>query len=113
MHKASLYQELSYSKERPLISVLLETDFTKEIRIAMGEGTSMKEHQAPYPIVVEVVEGDIDFGVEGRIEHLSKGSLIALEGSTPHDLKANVDSVIRLTLAKLDKSERVKKLASS
>ena len=68
----------------------------------------MREHQTSYPIVVEIVDGEIEFGVNKNVHHLKKGELIALEGSIPHDLKATKDSIIRLTLTKADSSERVK-----
>lgn len=108
MKKASLITDLIYNEDKPVISVLFETDNTKEIRIAMRKNTSMKEHKTPFPIVVEVFEGEIDFGVQGNINPLKKGDLIALEGGVPHDLFAKQDSIIRLTLTKKDEVQRVK-----
>lgn len=108
MKKASLITDLIYNEDKPVISVLFETDNTKEIRIAMRKNTSMKEHKTPFPIVVEVFEGEIDFGVQGNINPLKKGDLIALEGNVLHDLFAKQDSIIRLTLIKKDEVQRVK-----
>lgn len=108
MDIASLYENLIYKEEKPSITVLLETDFTKEIRIGFKKNQLMKEHQTPFPIVVEIVEGEIDFGVEEKIHNLKKGNLIALEGGVPHNLKANEDSIVRLTLSKYDNTKRVK-----
>lgn len=108
MKTASLFNELEFNANKPVINVLFETSFTKEIRIAMQEGTDMKKHQTPYPIVVELIEGEINFGVENEILMLKKGDLIALDGGVPHDLKATKDSIIRLTLTKYDKAKRVK-----
>lgn len=110
MKKASLYQQLDFSTNKPKITVLMESDFTKEIRIAFEKDQVMKEHQTKFPIVVEIVSGKIDFGVEKKIHHLEKGDLIALSGSVPHDLKAVEQSVVRLTLSKFDDSERVKQV---
>lgn len=108
MITASIYKDLEYKEKKPVIKVLFETFFTKEIRIAMKTGTTMKEHQTPYPIVVEIVHGKLDFGVEGNVHHLKKGDLIALEGAVPHDLKAVEDTIVRLTLSKSDEVNRVK-----
>ncbi len=108
MKTANIHSEVIFNESKPMISVLFETDFTKEIRIAMHENTQMKEHKTAFPIVVEIVEGEINFGVEGEVKNLKKGDLIALEGNVPHDLKAIKDSIIRLTLTKYDTSERVK-----
>lgn len=113
MKTASIYQDIEYSEEKPLIKVLFETEFTKEIRIAMQKGTSMREHKTKFPIVVELSEGDIDFGVQGETIHLKKGSLIALDGNVPHDLKAKENSIIRLTLTKFDNAERVKSITNN
>lgn len=110
MKIAEIYKNIIFNKEKPMVELLLETDFTKEIRIAMQKGTAMKEHKTKFPIVIETVEGNIDFGIKGEAVNLLKGNLIALEGNVPHDLKANEDSIIRLTLSKYDSSKRVEKL---
>jgi len=107
---SSLLKNLQYQKEKPAINVLLETDSTKEIRIAMLKGHTMKKHQTPFPIVVEIFEGAIDFGVEGNIYSLKKGDVVALEASVPHDLNAVEDSIVRLTLSKSDSVQRVEKV---
>lgn len=111
MKTNNILKDLEYNDNKPAISVLLETEGSKEIRILLKEGQTMKEHQTPFPILVEIFEGEIDFGVKGEVHNLVKGDLVALEGAVPHDLLAKKDSIVRLTLNKADKAERVKKVA--
>lgn len=113
MKTANIYENIIYNENKPIITVLFETDFTKEIRIVMQKGTVMKEHKTSYPIVVEILDGDIEFGVNQETNHLTKGDLIALYGNVPHDLKANENSIIRLTLTKYDNAKRVEKVAEN
>ncbi len=113
MKTADLYKDLEYNPKKPLVNVLFETDFTKEIRIAMQKGTQMKEHKTSFPIVVQVIEGVIVFGVNNEVLHLRQGNLIALEPSVPHDLKALENSVVRLTLTKNDEVTRVKEVVNT
>ncbi len=108
MKKINLLQDLTYNLKKVAISVLFETDFTKEIRILFKQGQSMNKHQTPYPITVEIVKGEIDFGVADEIFHLETGDLVALDGDVPHDLNAKADSIVRLTLSKQDSVQRVK-----
>ena len=111
MKTASIYQDLEFNENKPAIKAILETDFTKEIRILMRENQEMKEHQTPFPIVVELLEGKIIFGVEGQNYEFKKGDLLTLSGGVPHNLIAKKESVIRLTLSKLDSSKRVEGVA--
>ena len=110
MKTAAFLDEVIFDDNKVPIKVLLETDFTKEIRIVMKAGQEMKEHKAPLPIVVQVVQGEIDFGVEGERLKLCEGDIIALEPAVPHDLMAKEDSVVRLTLSKGDHIDRVQKV---
>lgn len=111
MKNNSFFNDLVFTDDKVKITVVLESSFSKEIRIAFKKGQVMKEHKTAYPIVVHLLEGSIEFGVQGEKHQLKAGDILALEGNVPHDLLANEESVVRLTLSKLDSPDRVKKVA--
>lgn len=110
MKTAAFLNNVQYNEEKVAISLLLETDFSKEIRIAFKKNQVMKDHKAPYPIVVQVLKGSIDFGVHNEYKRLNAGDLITLEAKVVHNLTAIEDSVVRLTLSKSDSVSRVKEV---
>jgi len=105
---SSFYKNLEFSDTSVVITPVLESDFGKEIRIAFKENQIMKEHKTKFPITVMTLKGSIDFSVAGTCYVLEAGDMIALEGNVMHELKANIESVVRLSLHKDDKVERVK-----
>ncbi len=111
MENTSFRNKIEYSDSKVKTEVILETSFSKEIRILLKKGQVMRDHKAPYPIIVHLLEGSIDFGIEGNVNHLSKGEILTLDGNIPHNLYAHEDSIVRLTLSKLDKADRVKDVA--
>lgn len=106
----SFNDQLDFNDNKIVTRVILESSFSKEIRILLKSGQIMKEHKAPYPIIIHILDGEIDFGVRGETQILKKGAIITLEGNVPHDLKANEDSIVRLSLSKLDNVSRVEKV---
>lgn len=111
MEKSSFLQGVEYNSSKPVVTKILESDFTKEIRIALAKGVEMKEHQTPYPIVVHVLSGCVDFGCRDDHTTLCEGEMVSLVGSIPHNLVAKEDSIVRLSLSMLDDADRVKKVA--
>ena len=109
----SFNKDLEFGNDKVVTKVILETSFSKEIRILLKNGQMMKEHKAPFPIIVHVLEGAIDFGVSGNVSSLEKGDILTLAPNIPHDLKAKEDSIIRLSLSKFDDSKRVEKAATN
>ena len=110
MVRTSILENVEYGEHNPVVKVLFETLSSKELRIVFREGQIMKKHKTQFPIVVEVVEGQIDFGVATQRYFLKKGDLIALESLVEHDLQAQADSILRLSLNKADDTNRVKEV---
>jgi len=113
MNIISFIDEIEFDEIRVKTKVLLETSFSKEIQILMKVGQMMKEHKSPYPILIHLLEGNIGLGVQGQKLIMKGGDIIALDGDIPHDLTANENSIVRLTLSKYDKVERLKSIVDS
>ncbi len=107
MKKFNIYDEIVFSKEKVQITPMFESDTSKEIRIVFTKDQFMKDHKTNYPITVEIIEGEIDFGITESSFNLIKGDIVSLEASIMHNLKANEDSIVRLTLSKNDSVNRV------
>jgi len=107
---ASLLTDLEFNDSKPAIKVLLESDYSKEIRIAFNKGQLMKAHKTGFPITVEMFEGALNFGVDGKVLQLKKGDIISLPANEVHDLEATEKSIVRLTLSKKDNIARVQKV---
>ena len=107
MEKFNIYDHIEYGENKVKISPMLETAFSKEIRIVFKKDQIMKDHKTGFPITVEIFEGSIDFGVDDKIYPLVKGDIVSLDANVMHNLKANEDSIVRLTLSKDDSLFRV------
>lgn len=103
----SFNENIEFDENKVKTKVIVETSFSKEIRITLMRGQNMKEHKTPFPILIHLLDGSIELGVEGKIFSMKKGNIIALEGNVPHDLTANENSIVRLSLSKHDKVERL------
>ncbi|WP_045461459.1 cupin domain-containing protein [Sporocytophaga myxococcoides] len=106
----SFKKDLEFDESRVRTKVILETSFSKEIRILLSKGQIMKEHKTPFPIIIHILEGEIMLGVKGINHVMKSGDIITLEGDVPHDLTAKENSIARLSLSKHDKVERLKDL---
>lgn len=107
MTYASFTADIVYGDTQPVITPLIATEFTKEIRIVFREGQAMKAHKTSFPITVMIVRGEIDFGVGDERYTLREGDVVALEPNVIHDLNALEDSIVRLSLHKGDSVARV------
>lgn len=109
----SFNKELEFDESRVRTKVVIETSFSKEIRILLSKGQIMKEHKTQFPIIIHILEGEIMLGVKGASHKMKSGDVIALEGDISHDLTANENTIVRLSLSKHDKVERLKDVIES
>ena len=108
MKVASFLENIKFNELKPTVSLILDTDFSKEIRVVFKKGQVMEDHQAPFAIIVQVIKGSIGFGVEGEVQQMNAGDIISLKPQIVHNLTAIEESIVRLSLSKSDTLKRVK-----
>ncbi|GAB4194536.1 MAG: hypothetical protein Kow00105_08780 [Phycisphaeraceae bacterium] len=72
----------------------------RQIVFAMDAGQTMSEHRAPFLAVVQVLYGELDFGVAGRKHRLQAHDWLTMPPDTPHDLTAIKPTRFLLSLVK-------------
>lgn len=108
----SFIKGADFGSDRIKTQVILETSFSKEIRIILPKGEVMKDHKSPFPIIIHIVDGYIELGVQGKYSLMQTGDIIDLNGDVIHNLIAKENTIVRLTLSKHDKVERVNEVVN-
>ena len=79
-------------------TAIIKADQLELMRIVLLAGKGLRQHRAPGEIIVQCIEGRIEFETpEGR-HVLEAGDLIHLRRNEPHALNAVVDSSALVTL---------------
>ncbi len=91
-------------------TILYENEGSKEIQITMPKDSQMKEHFAPFAISVQVLYGKIWFRFQDKQLILNSLDMVTVEPKIKHSLGAFENSIIRLSLSKLDDGLRLKNI---
>lgn len=67
--------------------------------LTFAAGHVLKEHSAPFPLLMQALDGDLLVRAGGQETRLAPGSLLRLDASLPHEVEALSDSRLMLTLA--------------
>lgn len=65
--------------------------------IAFDAGVELPDHKARTPILVQVIDGEVDFTVNGEVHRLAVGGAIHLEADLPHAVYAEKPARITVT----------------
>lgn len=58
------------------------------VYLVLDEGTELREHRSPSPILVQVLEGGVRFDVGDDSHDLGPGGMVHVAGSVPHAVTA-------------------------
>jgi quercetin dioxygenase-like cupin family protein len=65
---------------------------------AFDEGEGLSEHTAPYDALLNLLEGEAEVTVSGKISRLGQGDVIVLPAGKPHAVKASKRFKMLLTM---------------
>ncbi len=55
---------------------------------AFEEGQSLSEHTAPFDALIQVLEGEVEITIAGKLQRVQGGEMILMPARQPHALKA-------------------------
>ncbi len=67
--------------------------------VAFQEGGALRQHRAPGPVSIQVLQGEVEVGVGSSAQQLTEGNCLVLGANVEHSLVAHKESVILLTIA--------------
>lgn len=68
--------------------VIISNDSGIVIEMAFDKGCELPTHVAQADVLVQILEGEMDFTIEGEVHHLKAGQFITMKPNTHHSLKA-------------------------
>lgn len=80
--------------------VLTDDDNTKVVLFAFAAGDGLKEHVAPLPAIIQIINGEAELTVGEESVAGKSGTWIHMAAKTPHSIKAQSPLVMLLTLLK-------------
>lgn len=80
--------------------VLTDDANTKVVLFAFAAGDGLKEHVAPLPAIIQIIQGEAELTVGEESVAGKLGTWIQMAATTPHSIKAKTPLVMLLTLLK-------------
>jgi quercetin dioxygenase-like cupin family protein len=84
----ALADETRFEPNGIVSRTLLRTPGVRAVLFGFAEGQELTEHSAPYHALVQALEGQCEFTVNGQVHALKPGDWLSMPPQAPHALKA-------------------------
>ncbi len=85
---ARLIELASYQEASIVSRVLVGRETGNVTLFAFDEGQELREHTAPFDAFVQVLEGNAEITISGKLFQLGAGDVILMPANRPHALRA-------------------------
>ena len=89
---------VNYSDDSIVSRIICESGSSNVSIFAFDEGQGLSEHTAPFNALVEVVDGEGEFIINGEKHLVKSGQLIVMPANIPHSVNANKRFKMILTM---------------
>ena len=94
----NIRQLTQFRADRPYIQVLSDLGAARVVLFAFQAGQQLKEHRTSSQLLVQVLRGRITFATADNNVSLQAGMVLQLEENVPHNVTAQTDAVMLLTM---------------
>lgn len=99
----ALANQIEAGEDRPHFHRIFENVNGGVVLIALKAGQRLSEHLAPAELMVNVLEGSVEFTMIDRPHTINTGEFLLIGEGVPHSVVAKADSKIMLVKVKSDK----------
>ena len=97
---ADLAAEVNIPADGILSRVLYNDDSVRVVIFGFAPGQELTEHTSTQQAMIQVLSGECEFTVSGKVHNLKAGDFLYLPAHAPHALKATRQFSMLLTLLK-------------
>ena len=84
----TLKDEIAYADGAVISKTLLKKETGNITLFSFDKGQGLSEHTSPFDAVVQVVEGEGAFIIDGEMQTVKEGEMIIMPADIPHDVQA-------------------------
>lgn len=89
---------IDYSPNSVVSKTVIKKTSGNVTLFSFDKGEGLSEHKAPFDALVQIIEGEAEITLEGKINSLKAGNAMILPADIPHALKANERFKMLLTM---------------
>lgn len=93
-----LRKTIEIPKDGTLSRTIHQDARAKVVLFGLAGGQEMSRHTAASAAMVEILQGQVRFTLDGEEKELSTGSWVFMEANVPHAVYARSDAILLLTL---------------
>ena len=96
----SLAEETQFAPNGIVSRTLLRSPTSRVVLFGFSEGQELTEHTSTQEALVQILSGECEFVLAGKVHHLTTGALVFMPPHLPHSVKATQQFSMLLTLSK-------------
>jgi quercetin dioxygenase-like cupin family protein len=96
----SLAEETKFAANGIVSRTLLRTANSRVILFGFAEGQELTEHTSTQHAVIQILSGECEFSLAGKMRSLKTGDLLYMPPNLPHAVKATTQFSMLLTFSK-------------
>ncbi|MDE6511590.1 MAG: cupin domain-containing protein [Muribaculaceae bacterium] len=96
----SLADQIQPAEDHPQFHRIFENANGGAVLIALKAGQALSEHVAPAELMVNVIEGSIEFTMANKPHTINAGEFMLVGEGVPHSVVAKTDSKVMLVKVK-------------
>ena len=96
----SLPEETQFAPNGIVSRTILSTATSKTVLFSFSEGQELSEHTSTQHALIQVLSGECEFSLAGKLHTLKTGDLLYMPPNLPHAVTATKEFSMLLTLSK-------------